>query len=202
LPLYQATINAKLGELREDAAGNALFARVSAALKTLGEINPQPAASPAQQQANRGQESQQPIPVEVHQPGPGSLAIVQTIAGTALSPLETIGIVLIFVVLILLQREDLRDRFIRLVGLGNLQGTTTAMNDAAGRLSRLFLIQTLVNASFGVIVAVGLNFIGIPSPILWGIVAFLLRFVPYIGPFIAAGLPTALARRPSIRAGA
>ena len=74
-----------------------------------------------------------------------------------------------------------------------MQRTTLAMNDAAGRLSRLFLFQTLVNASFGVIIAVGLYFIGLPSPILWGIVAFLLRFVPYIGPFIAAGFPVALA---------
>ena len=71
--------------------------------------------------------------------------------------------------------------------------TTLAMNDAAGRLSRLFLVQTLVNASFGVIVAVGLYFIGLPSPILWGVVAFLLRFVPYFGPLIAAGFPMALA---------
>ena len=141
LPLYQATINAKLDELREAAADNVLSARVLAALKTLGQINPQrPSASRAEQQANRGRESQQPIPVEVYQPGPGPLAIVQTIAGTALSPLETIGTVLIFVVFILLQREDLRNRFIRLVGSGDLQRTTTAMNDAAGRLSRFFLI--------------------------------------------------------------
>ena len=137
--------------------------------------------------------SEQPVPVQVYQPGPGPFAIVQTIAGTALSPLETTGIVLIFVIFILLQREDLRNRFIRLVGSGDLQRTTTAMNDAAGRLSRYFLIQTLVNASFGVIVAVGLYFIGVPSPILWGIVALLLRFVPYIGPIIAASFPIALA---------
>src|SRR5208282_2325466 len=78
-------------------------------------------------------------------------------------------------------------------GSSDLQRTTLAMNDAAGRLSRFFLVQTLVNASFGVIIAVGLYFIGLPSPILWGIVAFLLRFVPYIGPVIAAGFPVALA---------
>jgi len=99
----------------------------------------------------------------------------------------------IFVIFILLQREDLRNRFIRLVGSSDLQRTTLAMNDAAGRLSRFFLFQTLVNASFGVIIAVGLYFIGLPSPILWGIVAFLLRFVPYIGSFIAAAFPVALA---------
>ena len=201
LPLYQATINAKLDDLRDAAADNALFAKVSAALKNLAEINPHrpaPSSAPApldqpKNQLTRGQESERPIPVEVHQPEPGPFAIVQTIAGTALSPLETTFIVVIFVVFILLQREDLRNRFIRLVGSSDLQRTTLAMNDAAGRLSRFFLVQTLVNASFGVIIAVGLYFIGLPSPILWGIVAFLLRFVPYIGSFIAAGFPVALA---------
>ena len=201
LPLYQATINAKLDDLRDAAADNVLFAKVSAALKKLGEINPHrlaPSSAPAllgqsKNQLARGQESERPIPVEVHQPEPGPFAIVETIAGTALSPLETIFIVVIFVIFILLQREDLRNRFIRLAGSSDLQRTTLAMNDVAGRLSRFFLVQTLVNASFGVIIAVGLYFIGLPSPILWGIVAFLLRFVPYIGPFIAAGFPVALA---------
>ena len=201
LPLYQATINAKLDDLRDAAADNVLFAKVSAALKNVAEINPHrpvPSSAPARldqprNQLTRGQESERPIPVEVHQPEPGPFAIVETIAGTALSPLETIFIVVIFVIFILLQREDLRNRFIRLAGSSDLQRTTLAMNDAAGRLSRFFLVQTLVNASFGVIIAVGLYFIGLPSPILWGIVAFLLRFVPYIGPVIAAGFPVALA---------
>jgi predicted PurR-regulated permease PerM len=195
LPLYQATINAKLDDLRDAAADNALFAKVSAALKKLDEINPHRpshASAPAPSD-HEGQESERPIPVEVHQPEPGPFAIVQTIAGTALSPLETTFIVVVFVIFILLQREDLRNRFIRLVGSSDLQRTTLAMNDAAGRLSRFFLVQTLVNACFGVIVAVGLYFIGLPSPILWGVVAFLLRFVPYFGPFIAAGFPVALA---------
>src|SRR4029077_12294145 len=107
--------------------------------------------------------------------------------------LETIGIVLIFVIFILLQREDLRDRLIRLVGSGDLHRTTSAMNDAVGRLSRFFLAETLVNLSFGFTVAVGLSVIGFPSPILWGTAAFLLRFIPYIGSFIAAGFPVALA---------
>lgn len=201
LPKYQATIDAKVGALRAAAADNALFAKISAALKSLGESNPNrpPASSAvarAGQQESRltgSRDGQLPVPVEIHQPPPGPFALVQTIAGSALSPLETSGIVVIFVIFILLQREDLRNRFIKLVGSGDLQRTTLAMNDAAGRLSRFFLVQTLVNASFGVIIAVGLYVIGLPSPILWGIVAFLLRFVPYIGPFIAAGFPIALA---------
>jgi predicted PurR-regulated permease PerM len=200
LPLYQATISAKLDDMRDAAADNAVFAKFSAELRSLAEIlqsRPAPfnGGAPLAQRKNqptKRQEAQRPIPVEIYQPAPGPLALVQTIAGTALSPLETIGIVLIFIVFILLQREDLRNRFIRLVGSGDLQRTTSAMNDAAGRLSRFFLAQTLVNASFGVIVAVGLYLLGIPSPVLWGIAAFLLRFIPYIGSFIAASFPIAL----------
>ena len=101
LPLYQATINAKLDDLRDAAADNVLFAKVSAALKNVAEINPHrpvPSSAPARldqprNQLTRGQESERPIPVEVHQPEPGPFAIVQTIAGTALSPLETTFIV-------------------------------------------------------------------------------------------------------------
>jgi predicted PurR-regulated permease PerM len=201
LPKYQTTITAKVGKLRDAVADNALFKKGAAALKSLGDINPnRPAplkeASSAKREETalkKTEESQRPIPVEVYQPSPGPFIILQTIAGTALSPLETIGIVVIFVVFILLQREDLRNRFIRLVGSGDLQLTTLAMNDAAGRLSRFFWVQTLVNASFGIIVAVGLYLIGVPSPILFGIIGFLLRFVPYLGSFIAAGFPIALA---------
>jgi len=201
LPKYQATVNAKIVTLRDAAANNALFAKVSAALKNLGEINPRrpaPSSAPApsdqpRNQPAEGQENRPPVAVEGHEPTWRPFAIVETIAGGALSSLETTFIVVIFVIFILLQREDLRNRFIRLVGSSDLHRTTLAMNDAAGRLSRFFLVQTLVNASFGVIVAVGLYFIGLPSPILWGVVAFLLRFVPYFGPLIAAGFPTALA---------
>jgi predicted PurR-regulated permease PerM len=201
LPKYQLIINAKIDKLRDAAADNALFAKGSAALKSFGEINPRRPTAPStsaptgkpKNQLSGGQEGERPIAVEVHEPAPGPFAIAQTIAGTAFSPLETTFIVIVFVVFILLQREDLRNRFIRLVGSSDLQRTTMAMNDAAGRLSRFFLVQTLVNACFGIIIAIGLYFIGLPSPILWGIAAFLLRFVPYIGAFIAAGFPIALA---------
>jgi predicted PurR-regulated permease PerM len=200
LPIYQATVNAKIVRLRDAAADNPIFAKVSAALRNLGEINPQrPPASSAPVPSNqpkkptKAEEDQRPVPVEVHQPAWGPFAIAETIAGTALSSLDTTFIVVIFVSFILLQREDLRNRFIRLAGSRDLHRTTMAMNDAAERLRRFFLLQTIMNASFGVIVAVGLYFIGVPSPILWGVVAFLLRFVPYVGPIIAAGFPIVLA---------
>jgi hypothetical protein len=107
--------------------------------------------------------------------------------------LATTGIVVVFVVLFLLRREDLRDRFIRLAGAGDIRRTTEALNDAARRLSRYLLTQTAINGMFGVIIGTGLWLIGIPNPLLWGVIAMLLRFVPYLGPPIAAVLPLALA---------
>jgi hypothetical protein len=97
------------------------------------------------------------------------------------------------VIFILLQREDLRNRFIKLAGSHDLQKTTAALDDAATRLSRLFLIQLALNAAFGIVIGTGLWIIGIPSPILWGILGAILRFVPYIGAVISAVFPLTLA---------
>jgi predicted PurR-regulated permease PerM len=200
LPKYETTINAKIGGLRDAVADNAVFKKGAAALEGFGEINSNRRSASEESSANtqknilqQNDEAARPVVVEVHQPSPGPFEVLRTVAGTALSPLETLGVVVIFVIFILLQREDLRNRFIRLVGSNDLQRTTVAMNDAATRLSRFFLVQTLVNACFGLIVAAGLYLIGVPSPILFGITAFLLRFVPYIGSVIAAAFPIALA---------
>src|SRR3712207_3923751 len=94
---------------------------------------------------------------------------------------------------ILLQREDLRDRMIRLFGARDLHRTTVAMDDAARRLSRYYLTQLALNGSFGVVTALALWAIGVPSPLLWGIFAAIMRFVPYVGSVAAAVLPVALA---------
>ena len=110
-----------------------------------------------------------------------------------LSPLATIGIVFIVAVFALLQKEDLRDRLIRLFGSTDLHGPTIAIDDGGRRLSRYLLAQFSINTGFGVIIGVGLFFIGVPNPVLWGILSALLRFVPYIGSFISAVLPLALA---------
>jgi AI-2E family transporter len=102
-------------------------------------------------------------------------------------------IVIVFAIFILLYRQDLRDRFIRLAGSRDLRRTTAAMDDAAGRLSRYLLTQTAINGCFGAVIGTGLWLIGIPNPLLWGIFGALMRFVPYIGAFIAAAFPAALA---------
>jgi hypothetical protein len=102
-------------------------------------------------------------------------------------------VVIIFVVFILFQREDLRNRLIKLAGAHDLQRATSAMDDAASRLSRLFLSQLGLNTAFGLVIGLGLWLIGVPSAILWGILAGIMRFVPYIGAFVAAFFPLTLA---------
>jgi predicted PurR-regulated permease PerM len=200
LPKYQSNITQKIQSLRGTAAGSGVMARASGMLKELSnEITktpppaPDKAASPVAAAPHDDQQPQHPIPVEIHQPEPTALQIIQTIVGPLLQPLATTGIVVIFVIFFLLQREDLRDRFIRLAGARDLQRTTQALDDAGQRLSRYLLAQTALNASFGVLIGIGLAVIGTPNPALWGILAMLLRFVPYIGPVIAALFPAALA---------
>jgi hypothetical protein len=129
----------------------------------------------------------------VRQPPPTALESIAALISPLLRPLTTTGIVAIFVIFILFQREDLRDRFIKLAGSHDLRKTTTALDDAATRLSRLFLLQLALNAAFGVVIGAGLWLIGVPSPILWGILGAILRFVPYVGAFISAVFPLTLA---------
>ncbi len=121
------------------------------------------------------------------------MELVQRYIAPVLSPLATVAIVVIVSIFILLQQEDLRDRLIRLFGSRDLHRTTIAMDDAARRLSKYFLTQLAINTSFGIIIGAGLFFIGVPSPILFGVMAALLRFVPYIGAPLAAIFPLALA---------
>ena len=136
---------------------------------------------------------QQPLVVELATPKSSVLAVARAVIEPVLGPLETTVIVLIVAIFILMQREDLRDRFIRLFGSTDLHRTTLAMDDAGHRLSRYFVSQLGVNTCFGVVIGLGLWLIGIPSPALWGVLAGLLRFVPYIGPLLAAVAPLTLA---------
>jgi predicted PurR-regulated permease PerM len=199
LPQYQTNITDKIHSLRGSATGSGILGRASGILRDLSnEITKTTPLDDNKALSNggaapRGTKPQPPIPVEIHQPDPTALQIIQTIIGPLVQPLATTGIVIIFVVFFLLQREDLRDRFIRLAGARDLQRTTEGLDDAARRLSRYLLVQTAINASFGVLVGTGLWFIGIPNSVLWGILAMLLRFVPYIGPIIAAMFPATLA---------
>jgi len=198
LPRYQSTISDKIQSFRDTTAGRGTLERASGMLKDLSkqldkpaDAQSAPAAGSVLTPKSAGPVS--PVPVEVLQPAPGALESLSALIAPLLHPLATTGIIIIFVIFILLQREDLRNRLIRLAGSRDLQRTTAALDDAASRLSRLFLIQLLLNGTFGIVIGIGLWVIGIPSAVLWGILAAVLRFVPYIGAVIAAAFPLTLA---------
>ena len=109
--------------------------------------------------------------------------------GPVLSPLGTGAVVIVFVLFMLLKREDLRDRIIHLIGKGKLNVTTQALDEAAGKVTGYLTMQVIVNVCFGIPVGVGLWLIGIPNAFLWGLLATLLRFIPYVGAWIALGFP-------------
>ncbi|HEV8606653.1 MAG TPA: AI-2E family transporter [Tepidisphaeraceae bacterium] len=139
-----------------------------------------------------GSPTTQPIQVEVKERDPTPIQFMKDHVAPYVSPLATAAMVIVFVVFILLQRDDLRDRMIRLVSQGQINLTTQAMDDAATRISRYLLMQLVVNVTYGIPIGIGLWFIGVPNAILWGLMATLLRFIPYIGPWIAASVPILL----------
>jgi predicted PurR-regulated permease PerM len=197
LPRYEYTIRDKVQRLQGALTRAGIVENASAVLKGVNKELEKPAEEEKKAaQSTTGktdEEPPKPMPVEVHQPPPTAVESLRNFVGPLLKPLTVAGIVMVFVVFILLQREDLRDRTIRLFGARDLQRSTAALNDAAYRLSRYFLTQLALNTAFGAVIAIGLFAIGVPNAMLWGIVAALMRFVPYVGGFIAAGGPALLA---------
>ena len=196
LPGYQQTLSDKIESLRGLMGGSGTLEQASTVLKELKtELQHRDAAGrPADSELTRQpSDKPTPIPVEVRQPDPGALSTFGAIIQPLISPLTTTGIVVIFVVFVLLQREDLRNRLVRLAGSADIQRTTAALDDAGKRLSKLFLTQIAFNAVFGLAIGIGLEFIGVPSAPLWGLVAMIMRFVPYIGALISAVFPLILA---------
>jgi predicted PurR-regulated permease PerM len=193
LPGYQQTLSDKIESLRGlMGGGSGTLEQASTVLKQLRTELQHPNAPNQPDNDLTGPPPVKPIPVEVKQPDPGALTTLAAIIQPLLSPLTTTGIVVIFVVFILLQREDLRNRVVRLAGSGDIQRTTAALDDAGKRLSKLFLTQIAFNAVFGLVIGIGLELIGVPSAPLWGLIAMILRFVPYIGALISAVFPLIL----------
>jgi predicted PurR-regulated permease PerM len=199
LPDYRFNIEAKIHTLPRVAGGGAIerFSTMLHQLRaelTRSEKQFSPSAGlPPSAAAAGGAEAAKPLPVEIQQPEPTPLEIAESVVGPLLEPLATAGLVVVLVILILLKREDLRDRLLRLAGVGDLHRTTEAMDDAAQRVSRYLLMQLAVNAAAGLLIGCGLTVIGIPNPALWGILVVLLRFIPFLGIVIAACFPLALA---------
>lgn len=193
MPRYQATIEHKMEAAHTLTVGKLdRFAKAAGQALQRATVEPTPPA-PRRDASSSDGRAPAAVPVEVREPVPTPLELARRVLSPAISPLETAFIVFVVMVVILLQRDDLRDRAIRLFGSRDLHRTTTVMDEAARRLSRYFVSQLGLNAGLGVVIGAGLFLIGVPSPILWGILAALLRLVPYVGIWIAGGLATALA---------
>ena len=197
LPSYQTNIERKIDSFMDSPPGGSLFERSTRMLRDLGRKIEQAEEEQSEQAAEEdgvvAPEENEAVAVVVQQPEPTSRELIQTVVGPLISPLATAGIVIVFVIFMLLKRDDLRDRMIRLVGSRDLPRTTQALNNAARRVGRYLLMQLIVNTTYGIPIGIGLWLIGIPNPILWGMLCTVLRFVPYIGPIIAAFFPLVLA---------
>ena len=198
LPEYRYNLETKIRSLPALVPGGGVFRRATETFRELSKefsrAGTQVAAesTPSATGASEPPPAK-PIPVQLVEPEPGPLQIVQSIIGPLLQPMAAGGLVIVFVIMILLERADLRDRLLRLAGRRDLHRTTEAMNDAAQRISRYLLSQLVVNISCGLPIGIGLTLIGVPNAALWGILVVLLRFVPYLGIVIAAAFPLALA---------
>jgi predicted PurR-regulated permease PerM len=199
LPGYRYNLQTKIRSLPSIVPGGGVFRR---AAQTLQELGKELANSGSQGTAQSGGASTsdtstvpppKPIPVQLQEPQSGPLQIVQSVVGPLLQPMAAAGLVIVFVIMILLEREDLRDRLLRLAGRRDLHRTTEAMNEAAQRISRYLVSQLVVNISCGLPIGIGLTVIGIPNAALWAIMTVLLRFIPYLGIVIAAAFPLTLA---------
>jgi predicted PurR-regulated permease PerM len=191
LPNYAATIETKVSSVRDYAVG-----RLSDLVERIGPHRNPPAASGRAPEPSATTSTTGPAPAPAPAAVPTAsapLEIASKYLPPILSPLATLVIVFVVAVFALLQREDLRDRLIRLIGSDDLHRTTLAIDEGGRRLSRYFLAQLAINATFAIVIGIGLFVIRVPNPVLWGILSGLLRFVPYVGSFISATLPMALA---------
>jgi predicted PurR-regulated permease PerM len=191
LPAYSENIHNKVQGLRAPATG--ALGRVEKSVAAIGKVLSGADAVAPVHARRAPSTAANPLPVEVVTPEPSSLAYLGDLTKPFLVPIGMFGFVLILTVFILIKREDLRNRFLRLVGVGQLHATTQALDDATQRISRYLILQFLVNGLMGVAIGAGLYALGVPYAALWGVIASLLRLVPYVGILCAAVLPFTLA---------
>jgi predicted PurR-regulated permease PerM len=194
LPSYKINIREKIDAIRNPK--NRRLDSAADAMKELGKAiaeNPPAPNEPVPstlKNSGSGKATSPPkaVPVQVFQPASNPLESLNSV----ITPLGSAVIVLVLTIFMLAGREDLRNRLIGLVGHGHLNLMTQALEDAGSRVSRYLLLQLVINACFGAVIGLGLYFIGIPNSMLWGVVAGLMRFLPYVGAPLAAVLPILL----------
>ncbi|MFT3990067.1 MAG: AI-2E family transporter [Luteolibacter sp.] len=185
-PGYKENIRSKLRSIKIPEDG--VFTKLSAALEDLKQDVPSVLKS--EPEAKKSDAHSEAIAVRVvENPSQNPFELARTWFAPVLGPLGTSALVFLLVAFMLLKWDDLRNRTVRLIGQGRISLTTRAMDDAGQRIRRYLLMQLVVNVTYGIPLAIGLYFIGVPNAILWGALATVLRFIPYIGPWIAATFP-------------
>ena len=179
LTAYQTNLQQKIKDIRELAEGGGALSRFVAMVASLADD-----LAPATGVVEK--------PLRVQTSG-SDLAAVAAFVGPLLHPVLTIGIVVILVVFILLDRDHLSDQFVRLFGASDVHATSEAIGDASGRVARVLSLQLITNVGFAVLVGIGLFALGLPNAALWGLMAGGLRFIPYLGTALGALLPTLIA---------
>ena len=201
VPSYQDNIQRKLKSLRGEGGSLKVAEKVLANIQSKAAESPDPSPAPGTPGTvyssiplvqRNAEANKPPIPVRIVEPPASAPTFLRNLFGPLLGPLGTAFIVIIFTVFMLIQREDLRDRLLHLVSPERLSITTQAIDEAGQRVGKYLLMQATVNVCYGSLVATGLFFIGVPAAALWGLLAALLRFIPYLGAPISAVGPLAL----------
>ena len=181
LPDHATQVKAKIAKLR--ASGNGPFSRVFESFRGIADVAPGTPDARVKETAS---------PLVVTQQPEGFFTRFANVAVAAIEPIADGALVLVLVIFMLVKREDLRNRVIGILGHGRLTGTTRVLVESAQRLSRLLLMQLAVNTGFGVLFGLTLLLIGVPYWFLWGFLAVVLRFIPYVGSWMAAAFPILL----------
>ena len=189
LPSFQQNILTKLEGLQQQGGENGLVARLT---EMAGAINKEIATALPAEGESATPAPTGPMQVEVVE-RQSPLDMLVNLVGPIISPIATAGLVVVLVIFMLLEREELRDRFIRLIGSNDLHRSTQVLEDAGSRVANYLLIQLLVNVIYAVPIGLGLWLIGVPNALLWGMLTLVLRFVPYIGSVLSAAFPLFLA---------
>jgi len=177
LPRYSLNIHQRIVDLRGASQGGSMEKVQQAVENVVGEL---------QKTGKGGGPGPKPLAVVLEPPS------ILSHLPTLLQALASAGVVTVLMIFMLLERRELRDRVILLIGYRRLTATTRALDEAGERISRYLLMQSTINGSFGVAVGLGLFLIGVPYAVIWGSLAAALRFIPYVGSFVAALLPLAL----------
>jgi predicted PurR-regulated permease PerM len=178
LPIYRLTLQKKIASVHSPTERS-----IEKALDNLEDIGADLAhsAAPPAPVVWPNAPNLQPQPVRVVPPDGGQLQATGQMALTLLKPIGTVAVVIVFTIYMLLKREELRNRLLLLAGMGHISIMTQALQDAATRISQYLVLQAAVNAAYGLCFGVGLYFIGVPDATLWGVLAAILRVIPYVG---------------------